>query len=106
SGGNPDLVPEVAKSWTGGVTFSPSFLSGFNFSIDYYDIEIGNAITTPDVADVTAACAAGDAGACSSVTRDATGTITRISVVAQNIAAFETSGFDFEATYRLPLAGG
>ncbi|HEY0940153.1 MAG TPA: TonB-dependent receptor [Steroidobacter sp.] len=106
SGGNRNLVPEIARSWTGGVTFSPSFLSGFNFSVDYFDIEIANAITVPDVADVTAACAAGDAGACSSVIRDETGTITRISIISQNIASFETSGFDFEATYRLPVVSG
>jgi iron complex outermembrane receptor protein len=104
SGGNVDLVPEVAKSWTGGVTFSPSFLPGFNFSIDYYDIEIGNAITTPDTADITAACAAGDAGACSRVIRDETGTIQTVYAFSQNIAQFETSGFDIEASYRLPLS--
>jgi iron complex outermembrane receptor protein len=104
SGGNVDLVPEVAKSWTGGVAFTPSFLPGLNLSIDYYDIEIGNAITVPDAADITAACAAGDAGACSRVIRDDTGTITTVYAYSQNIAQFETSGFDFEATYRLPLS--
>ncbi|HEX7011314.1 MAG TPA: TonB-dependent receptor [Steroidobacteraceae bacterium] len=103
SGGNRDLVPEVAQAWTAGITFSPSFLPGFDLSVDYYDIEIDNAISTPSTADITAACAAGDADACARVIRDETGTITQVSAVAQNIAAFETSGFDIEASYQASL---
>jgi iron complex outermembrane recepter protein len=104
SGGNPDLVPEVARTWTAGASVSPSFLPGFNLSVDYYDIRIGNAIATPNAADITAACAAGDAEACDRIVRDATGTITTVFAVAQNIARFETSGFDFEAAYQIPMS--
>jgi iron complex outermembrane recepter protein len=104
SGGNRDLVPEEADAWTAGASFSPSFLPGFDLSVDYYDIQIDDAISVPNTADITAACAAGDAGACSRVIRDATGTITQVSAIAQNIAAFETNGFDIEASYRMPLS--
>ncbi|WP_129791314.1 TonB-dependent receptor domain-containing protein [Sphingosinicella sp. CPCC 101087] len=104
SGGNPDLVPEVAKTWTAGATFSPSFLRGFNLSVDYYDISIGNAIATPNTADITAACAAGDQDACDRVIRDGTGTITTVFAFAQNIARFQTSGFDIEASYQMPMS--
>ncbi len=97
-------MPEVTKTRTVGATFSPSFLEGFNLSVDYYDIQIDNAIATPNAADITAACASGDAGACGRVVRDGTGTITQVSAVAQNIAGFKTSGYDVEASYRLPLA--
>jgi iron complex outermembrane recepter protein len=105
SGGNVALVPEVSQNWTVGATVSPAFLSGFSFSIDYYDIKIDNAIATPSASDVTAACSQGDTAACDSVIRDATGTIETIFAVAQNIAEFETSGVDFEASYRTPISG-
>src|SRR3546814_64621 len=102
SGGNADLVPEVAKSWTVGGSYSPSFVPGLALSVDYYSIDIGNAIATPDAADITAACAAGDTAACDRIIRDGTGTITTVYALAQNIAKFETSGFDLEMSSRLP----
>ncbi|WP_114952050.1 TonB-dependent receptor domain-containing protein [Sphingosinicella terrae] len=104
SGGNVDLVPEVARTWTAGASVSPSFLPGFSLSVDYYDISIGRAISTPNTSDITAACAAGDAEACDRVVRDATGTITTVFAVAANIARFKTSGFDFEIAYRMPMS--
>ncbi|WP_431469696.1 TonB-dependent receptor plug domain-containing protein [Sphingosinithalassobacter sp. LHW66-3] len=104
SGGNQDLVPEVSETWTVGGSISPSFLRGLSVSVDYYDIKIGNAITTPSASDVTAACAQGDAGACARVVRDATGTIDTVYAFAQNIARFQTNGVDIEAAYQLPLA--
>src|SRR3546814_16502260 len=53
-----------------------------------------------------AACAAGDTSACDRIIRDGTGTITTVYALAQNIAKFETSGFDLEMSYRLPLSSG
>ena len=104
SGGNTDLVPEVSETWTVGGSYSPSFVSGLDISVDYYSIKIGNAIVTPSTADITAACAAGDADACSRVLRDSTGTITTVYGIAQNIAQYETSGVDIEASYRVPMS--
>jgi outer membrane receptor protein involved in Fe transport len=105
SGGNQALVPEAAKSWTVGGTFSPSFIPGLDLSIDYYDIQIAKAIDTPTPAAVVSLCAAGDAEACSRVTRDpVTGTLTQVRATAKNISQLRTSGFDFEAAYRMPLS--
>jgi outer membrane receptor protein involved in Fe transport len=105
SGGNTALVPEVAKSWTVGGSFSPSFISGFDFSVDYYDISIGNAINTPSPDVILNLCVQGDAESCSRITRDTiSGTITQMRATAQNISQLRTSGFDFEAAYRMPLA--
>ncbi|GMM92590.1 TonB-dependent receptor domain-containing protein [Qipengyuania sp. MTN3-11] len=102
TGGNPDLVPEVARTWTAGLSVSP--FDGFNLSVDYYDIEIGNAITAPNASDITAACAQGVTSACDAVIRDATGTITTVYATTQNIAQFATNGVDIEASYVTPLS--
>ncbi|HVV27363.1 MAG TPA: TonB-dependent receptor [Rhizomicrobium sp.] len=46
SGGNPDLKPEVSRTYTGGVVLTPSFIPGLTLSADYYQIKLKNAITT------------------------------------------------------------
>ena len=45
SQGNVNLVPEVAKTKTLGIVFSPSFVPRLSLALDYYDISIDNAIT-------------------------------------------------------------
>src|SRR5271168_2598637 len=44
-GGNPNLTPEKADTYTAGFVFQPSFLPNFVASVDYYDIKIQNTIT-------------------------------------------------------------
>ncbi len=46
SGGNPNLVPESSRTYTGGVVLTPSFIPGLTMSADYYQIKLKNAITT------------------------------------------------------------
>jgi len=45
-GGNQNLQPEVAKTYTAGFVITPSMLPNFNATIDYYSIRIDNFITT------------------------------------------------------------
>ncbi len=44
-GGNTALEPESADTFTLGVVYEPSFLEGLALTLDYYDIEIEDAIT-------------------------------------------------------------
>jgi outer membrane receptor protein involved in Fe transport len=104
SGGNPDLVPEISHTTTLGATFSPKFLPGFNLSVDFYDIKIDGAISTLSGSNLTLACRNGNTAACARITRDATGTVTEVRSNSQNIAVFETSGFDIEASYVFPMS--
>jgi outer membrane receptor protein involved in Fe transport len=43
--GNPNLVPEEARTITLGAVFTPAFLPGFVLSVDYYRTKMKNAIT-------------------------------------------------------------
>jgi outer membrane receptor protein involved in Fe transport len=59
SSGNPNLVPEVSRTYTGGVVLTPSFIPGLTMSVDYYQIRLKNAITTisgsnPTIANICA----------------------------------------------------
>ncbi len=44
SQGNPNLQPEVARTYTAGVVFTPSWIDNLTFSYDYYKIDIKNGI--------------------------------------------------------------
>ena len=48
AGNNADLGPETAEAWTMGVDFAPEQLSGFNFSLTYFDIDYEDRIAAPD----------------------------------------------------------
>jgi len=46
SAGNPFLTEEQSSSWTIGAVYTPSFLPGFSFTADYYNIQLKNRIET------------------------------------------------------------
>jgi outer membrane receptor protein involved in Fe transport len=43
--GNPNLTPEIARTETLGIVFTPSFIDNFNISLDYYHTHMTDAIT-------------------------------------------------------------
>jgi outer membrane receptor protein involved in Fe transport len=53
SQGNPNLVPEIARTYTGGIVFTPTWFSGFTTSLDYYSINMTNAIGTIGASNTT-----------------------------------------------------
>lgn len=56
SGGNLNLETEQAETWTVGVVFQPEAIPGFSVSIDYFNISVTEAISTPTVDDNISAC--------------------------------------------------
>lgn len=60
TGGNPDLFEESSESWTVGLVvqspFQSPWLSGFSMAIDYYNIEIEDAIGTIGAASQLQGC--------------------------------------------------
>jgi outer membrane receptor protein involved in Fe transport len=55
-GGNLDLKPEKANTWTLGVVFVPEFLPKFSMSVDYYNIRIKDVIGAALPGDLIGAC--------------------------------------------------
>ncbi|UAL12598.1 TonB-dependent receptor domain-containing protein [Caulobacter segnis] len=102
-GGNANLTPETAKTFTTGFVYSPPSLPGFNISVDYFDIDINNVITTVSAQDIVTRCANGNTDMCSRVTRDSSGTITRIVSTYVNLANYKTDGVDAEISYATNL---
>ncbi|WP_420144720.1 TonB-dependent receptor domain-containing protein [Sphingobium sp.] len=102
-GGNAALKPEVGSTLTLGAVFTPTFLPGFNLSVDYYNIKLKDAITSLGAQDVISNCAAGNTVLCSQIERNAAGAPTTIYTTYINLAEYRTKGVDIEATYTLPL---
>ncbi|WP_240778873.1 TonB-dependent receptor [Shewanella sp. SNU WT4] len=111
SGGNENLKPEESKSFTAGFVFEPSYVENLVFMVDYWQIEITDAISSISAQDIIDKCVDSATGVdnqyCSLITRDKNNhQITNILQVVQNIAKSETSGVDFQLGYDFPLAGG
>jgi len=110
--GNPNLVPEVADTWTvGGVITARLGSAGtFRFSADWFDISLNGAITTLGAQTIVTRCGQGATDLCNYVTRNSAGLITQIVNPNLNINTLITRGIDFEGDYTLPLdrvfAGG
>jgi len=56
TGGNLNLKPEKANTWTVGAVMRPRFLPGFSATVDYYHIKVTDAITLPTPADIIFNC--------------------------------------------------
>nr|WP_240330739.1 TonB-dependent receptor [Sphingorhabdus sp. Alg239-R122] len=56
TGGNINLQPETADTYTVGFVWQPDFVPGLNFSVDYYNIKITDAITVATPGDIVSAC--------------------------------------------------
>ena len=56
TGGNPNLVNEYSDSWTAGFVVRPRFAEGLQFSIDYLDFDIQDAIENFSLTQVMEAC--------------------------------------------------
>ncbi|HWL46258.1 MAG TPA: TonB-dependent receptor, partial [Sphingomonadaceae bacterium] len=107
TGGNPDLKPEKADTRAIGVVFQPSFLPGFNMSIDYYSIKIKDAITSIPAQTIVNSCLlAHEPLACNFVrlTPAPDNKIDTVVATLVNAQTMETRGVDFEASYRQPVA--
>ena len=112
-GGNAFLTPEEADIMTVGVVLEPEFVPGLSITLDYYDIEITNAIGSVDNNYIANLCmdadgnkVNNDSAVCQSanISIDGTGRIA-FNNGLQNIGGQSTAGYDFNATYAFETAG-
>jgi iron complex outermembrane receptor protein len=110
SGGNPNLTPEIAKTWTAGIVYRPSWFHGFSTSIDYYKIGIKDAIVSIGAQAIIDQCygvgVVQNTAACTSIVKapgrtdlvDATVYTGGINAQSQAV-----EGVDYEFSYRTDL---
>ena len=103
-GGNPGLQPEEADTYTLGVVYSPEFVDGLELTLDYWNIELVNAISTVGENLILESCAASGLY-CDQITRFGSGAgalygnSSDIDDRNTNVGGIDSSGFDFNARY-------
>jgi iron complex outermembrane receptor protein len=105
--GNLALKPEKADTLGLGVVWQPSFVNGLGLSLDYYDIEIGDAISMVSAQDIVFRCYDGNQTFCAAISRDPTsdsGIDLFINNSPFNFVSERARGLDIEASYSMPLA--
>ncbi len=114
SGSNPNLKAETADTYTIGAVLEPSFLPGFSFTVDYYNIKVNNVIASPTAQQIVNSCydlpdlnnqfcaLFTRNGATTNAQGDAPGVIVTQSLqqTPLNFASRVRKGIDFEAKYR------
>lgn len=114
---NPGLKPEVARTYTAGVVIRPDFIPNFSLAIDYYNINIGNAITTIQGQSVTiqniCEASGGTSPFCDLIqrplpfsNRTAANFVTAFLSRPENAQTVKTYGVDGEANYSMEAGPG
>jgi iron complex outermembrane recepter protein len=122
--GNPALKSEDAETWTLGVVFNrPGGLEGLTASLDFYSIEISDAIATFDGITIYNKCFNRDGvsnpafggpnptndpgGFCALINRnESTGAAQAVDSRYLNTGLIETSGVDIQVLWTTDLASG
>ena len=113
-GGNPDLVAEDADTYSFGLVWTPSFIEGFNFSVDFYSIRIRKGISSLNPQLIMNECLDGNAAQCAKVRRGQGGDLWlgsdvdrsgRIVSMLDNLAIEKVQGYDITALYDLGVGG-
>ncbi|MFC3712244.1 TonB-dependent receptor domain-containing protein [Sphingoaurantiacus capsulatus] len=120
-GGNLNLKPEKADTYTVGMVFQPEFVPGLSLAIDWFDIKVNGAVSAPTPGDVIAACfgstvtsppaGASTTPACLAIRRDpATGSLSGspettpgIPLNISNLGTLTNRGIDLTANYSTDL---
>lgn len=100
SGGNVNLLPEEAESFTYGIVYSPGWLEGFSLTLDVFDIQVDNAVSTVGTQNIVSACATDGVTLCNLLTRNSGGIISNIDNRNINTGGNTTKGFDGNAVYN------
>jgi len=103
-GGNTHLNPETSDTFSYGIVFTPRFAPGLSVSLDYFDIDVTDLISTFGAANSLDACYQfSDATACSRIHRNAQGQLWigsgNVDDLNTNIGGLETSGVDLNLNY-------
>lgn len=109
-GGNLNLAPEKADTITLGFVATPTFISGFSFTVDYFNIMLRNAIGAISPTAIEASCyTANVAASCALIHRNpGNGSLYIgngfVDSRNTNLGGVRTSGVDFSAAYAMDLA--
>ncbi len=116
-GGNPNLTPETADTWTAGLVLQPRFIPGLAITTDYFNIKVKDVIGTLGYDTIVGHCYgvegfSKDTSYCGFLHRGPNGSLwlgtdsyVELTNVNQPGTGLKTRGWDFNATYARRLGG-
>ena len=118
-GGNVGLGVETAATWTIGTIITPSVLPGFSLTLDYFNIKVKDAVSSPAVGDIIGGCySSGNLSyqnnpLCQLVNRSTfTGgldgspnEVRGLLLQSSNLGTIATDGIDLSLRYQTDLSG-
>ena len=118
--GNPNLNPEVARTISGGVVLTPSFLDGFSMSADWFSINLTGGLGTVSSTTILNQCNPklpstiypgtlgniNDPLCAHLVFNNPNGALSNINQETLNIASQTVSGLDVQANYAFDFWEG
>jgi len=108
-GGNPNLKPETADTYTFGGVLQPRFIPGLAITVDHFNIKVKGLIGTLGFSTVMNECL--NAGLfCNLIHRDQFGTLWLqpngfITLTNVNVGGLQTRGWDVQGSYNHRLGG-
>lgn len=109
-GGSINLAPEESDTYSAGFVYSPRFVDGLTVSVDWYDIDVQDAITEIEPETTLLQCI--ETGSfCDLVRRGTNDSLwlglasanNGISALSQNIGFFRVKGVDAEVNYNFEV---
>lgn len=106
--GNVYLQPEQADTLTVGIAYTPSFIDNLSITVDYYDIDLKDAMGSAGIQNTLDKCSKeediSNSVYCPLVARGSDGNIVDVLNTTVNQAYVNVSGIDFEVSYLQGLA--
>ena len=103
-GGNPDLEPETANTYTLGVVITPDQVSNLQIAIDYFDLQVEDGIGPLDTADACFDSANVENIFCDRIRRDPiTFNVNEVWENNINRGELRTKGVDVQLNYLMDL---
>ena len=106
SNSNPDLQPEDSRSISAGFVYTPKWLPGLTFTMDFYDIERTGVVIVPEAQQVLEREFAGTLLPGEAVFRNPDGSINLVVRADQNAGFEKARGADFGLLYQWETSFG
>ncbi len=106
-GGNPDLIAEESTSKTLGIVYNPSFVEDLSITIDTYDINITDAVSTVGAQTILNQCYTTTARLlCNNLSRNSGGAVQDLFNGVVNVQELTVKGTDFNVKYKIDTGVG
>lgn len=104
--GNPNLQAETADTYSAGISFTPTFVPGLSLTVDWFRINVEDAIAAQNAGQILSLCARQAGAFCELVQRASSGEVLQLTQAVVNLSRIEVEGVDATLRYGRRALGG